>query len=477
MANDDRDAVDLTAETGKKEEEKKEEEEGGKGDGKGKGKKKPSQRESDALVQEETALSEEDQELRDRLETCVSTVVNASGEAAVTVPLRLAALRVIVSELRSATASMTSVPKPLKFLRPHFDGLKKLHGDLAADEAAAAADPDRRALRARLADVLSVLAMTMGKPEERESLKFKLAAFIDHEAAADKAKDAAGADEDKDKDKDKDKDMDDNLGSWGHEYVRSLAGEIGQEYNVRVLAGADPDSDAPFADLLRMVDVIVPFHVSHNAEAEAVDLLIEVQRLPKLLQLGDAIDSGNYGRICLYLVKTADFMSADPDDYAEMLETAYELFRGQGQYFDALRVALRMGTQDEAIPALLRQVNEAGDGAMKRQMCLLLGRHRVCYEIEDGDGACAEDGDGDEEEELNELIGNARLSEQFLKVAQDLDVMEPKTPEDIYKSHLAETGGFSRRRDAGGGQVDSARANLASTFVNAFVNAGFGQDK
>ncbi len=25
--------------------------------------------------------------------------------------------------------------------------------------------------------------------------------------------------------------------------------------------------------------------------------------------------------------------------------------------------------------------------------------------------------------------------------------------------------------------MDSARANLASTFVNAFVNAGYGQDK
>ena len=25
--------------------------------------------------------------------------------------------------------------------------------------------------------------------------------------------------------------------------------------------------------------------------------------------------------------------------------------------------------------------------------------------------------------------------------------------------------------------MDSARANLATTFVNAFVNAGFGQDK
>ncbi|CAN0126587.1 unnamed protein product, partial [Hapterophycus canaliculatus] len=52
-----------------------------------------------------------------------------------------------------------------------------------------------------------------------------------------------------------------------------------------------------------------------------------------------------------------------------------------------------------------------------------------------------------------------------------------QTPEDIYKSHLAESGGVSRRRDGGVQQVDSARANLASTFVNAFVNAGYGQDQ
>lgn len=30
-------------------------------------------------------------------------------------------------------------------------------------------------------------------------------------------------------------------------------------------------------------------------------------------------------------------------------------------------------------------------------------------------------------------------------------------------------------RGSGGGTVDSARQNLAATFVNAFVNAGFGQ--
>lgn len=53
-----------------------------------------------------------------------------------------------------------------------------------------------------------------------------------------------------------------------------------------------------------------------------------------------------------------------------------------------------------------------------------------------------------------------------------LDIMDPKTPEDIYKSHLDNT-----RPTFGPGQVDSARQNLASSFVNGFVNAAFGTDK
>jgi len=307
-------------------------------------------------------------------------------------------------------------------------------------------------LRARLADVLAVLSMTLGKHEDRESLTFKLSGRKDYISLEQQSNEELRSKIP----------SDDNLGSWGHEFVRSLTGEIGQEYNARVLAGADPDQDGPFADLLEMVDVIVPFHVNHNAEAEAVDLLMDVQRLKKLLDL-ESIDERNYRRICNYLVKTSDFQS-DPDDLKEMLETAYEIFLRQKQPLDALRVALRMHTED-VIPDLF---SNCDDTFVKKQMCLLLARHRVNYEVEGED----------DDDEYNELIGNTFLSEQFLKLAQDLDVMDPKTPEDIYKSHLAETGGYSRnRRDGSGANVDSARANLASTFVNAFVNAGFGQDK
>ena len=65
----------------------------------------------------------------------------------------------------------------------------------------------------------------------------------------------------------------------------------------------------------------------------------------------------------------------------------------------------------------------------------------------------------------------------LLIVSATAAAIKIQTPEDIYKSHLAETGGISRRRDGGGQHVDSARVNLASTFVNAFVNAGYGQDQ
>ena len=76
-------------------------------------------------------------------------------------------------------------------------------------------------------------------------------------------------------------------------------------------------------------------------------------------------------------------------------------------------------------------LKECSDPLMRKQMCLLLGRHRVNYEVEESE---IED---DNVELLNELIGNEKLSEQFLKLAQDLDVMDPQTPEDIFSPRRA----------------------------------------
>ncbi|KAL5063726.1 hypothetical protein RYX36_025463 [Vicia faba] len=79
--------------------------------------------------------------------------------------------------------------------------------------------------------------------------------------------------------------------------------------------------------------------------------------------------------------------------------------------------------------------------------------------------------DDEDREVLQDIINNSKLSEGYLTLARDIEVMEPKSPEDIYKAH------FLDGRASAGASVDSARQNLAATFVNAFINAGFGQDK
>jgi 26S proteasome regulatory subunit N1 len=102
---------------------------------------------------------------------------------------------------------------------------------------------------------------------------------------------------------------------------------------------------------------------------------------------------------------------------------------------------------------------------------------------------------GDDEMELPEdllyALTNMGLSTHLRAFGKELGAEEPKTLEDIYKSHLehsrtqyrfhaAKNNDFLTVRDdvpTGVVQtVDSARANLAGTFVNAFVNAGFGND-
>ncbi len=76
----------------------------------------------------------------------------------------------------------------------------------------------------------------------------------------------------------------------------------------------------------------------------------------------------------------------------------------------------------------------------------------------------------DDFDDLNDIMSNSQLNNHFLNLARELDIMEAKTPEDVYKSHLDNV-----RPAFGSGAVDSARQNLASSFVNGFINTGFGK--
>lgn len=358
-------------------------------------------------------LSEEDKILKEGLELAVTRLREDDTS------LHKQALDHLISEIKSSTSSMTSVPKPLKFLRTHYAELKAVYESW----------PLMHSMKRLMADVMSVLGMTMAEQGTRECLRFKLQGTQV------------------------------NISSWGHEYVRSLAGEISEEFNQRMLE-APADDDADVDDLMVLVDDIIPFQMKHNAEAEAVDLLLEVRQLRKLVET-PVVDERNYERVCLYLLRSAGFI-ADPDDLENLFDTAYRIYKAQHKYTDALRVALKVD-RTEYISELFDASSGVTD-AQRMQMALILGRAHSAFALED-------------DEKLNELIGNVNLSERYLEVVRELDLVAPKSPDDIFKmKETAATRGMLGAL-SNNAAVDSARANLASTFVNAFVNAGHCSDK
>jgi len=71
-----------------------------------------------------------------------------------------------------------------------------------------------------------------------------------------------------------------------------------------------------------LVDQVIPEFINHNDEPEAVDLLLEVERLPQLL---DFVNERNYSRVCLYLLSCSPY-AADPEEMKNTLKTTYDIY-------------------------------------------------------------------------------------------------------------------------------------------------------
>ncbi|KAF5209523.1 Proteasome/cyclosome repeat family protein [Clavispora lusitaniae] len=363
-----------------------------------------SQKKKQPVVAEEE-LSEEDQKLKDDLEALVETLNQPDQPE----EDYLTALSTMKNFIKDSTTSMTAVPKPLKFLRPHYSLMTELYEKWSTKGVAVK-------LLLQLADIISVLATTRSDDGKRESLKYRLLA------------------------------SDDTISDWGHEYMRHLALEIGESYQANL--GSDE------AHVARLVDLslhIVPFFLKHNAEADAVDLLLEIENIEKLPQY---LDNSTYARVCLYMVSCVPLL-APPDDTA-FLHTAYSIYLTHNQLTQALTLAIKLDNED-----LIKQVfDSTEDLLVHKQLGFILSQQYNRFKYP-GDN-----------EETQEIISNVKLPEFYAYLVEELNLLEPKVPEDIYKSHLEDS-----RYVYGSGSIDSAKQNLAASFVNAFLNFGYGTDK
>ena len=131
--------------------------------------------------------------------------------------------------------------------------------------------------------------------------------------------------------------------------------------------------------------------------------------------------------------------------------TTYRIYMKQQRYPEALLIAQKINDAE-----LVKEVMGASeDPVVTKQLCLMLGRQRTNFQTDDDD--------------LAQIISYEKLSERFKELARDLDTLEPKHPEQVFKSHLEE-----RKNDA---KIESFKENLALTYCNSFLNAGYGTDK
>ncbi|XP_069695759.1 26S proteasome non-ATPase regulatory subunit 2-like isoform X1 [Periplaneta americana] len=356
-------------------------------------------------------ITEDDKRLQEELNMLVEKLTGPDEQ------LYMPALETLRHLIRTSTTSMTSVPRPLKYLCCHYETLKNVYTNIK--------DSNTRMF---CADVISVLAMSACDSkdvlEQRECLKYCLLGLRT------------------------------DVGDWGHEYVRQLEGEVVEEWAIMPV---EKEGEMK-KQLLPLITNIIAFDMTHNAEIQACDLLMEIDQLNILK---NHMDTTNYSKVCHYLVSCANYVEGP--ERTSILEEVLEYYMQFKEYSRALGLSMQLNNL-KMIETIFK---ECKDMAARKQLSFLVGRQQVPLDFND---------DNEEETEvIKQVMSNAYNNDHFLSLARELDIMEPKTPNEIYKTWLE--GINLRSTFFSDTPVDSARNNLASSFVNAFVNAGFGKDK
>ena len=329
--------------------------------------------------------------------------------------LRINSYNLLKHEITTSTSSMTSIPRPLKFARMHFTELKEFYDKFIPK------NDKENEYKLMLSDLISVILTVINEKDENGK-ELTILSYV-----------LSGTKKD--------------ITSWGQEYIRSLCSDIGQEYNERL------DKDEPTNDLLDLVKIIAPYLIKQHCESDAIDLLIEVDCINDIKEF---INENNYKKICLYLLSITNY-SADTEEYRDTLELVYSIYYNKfHQYIDAMRVAIKIGN----MLYIKQTFHQCEDLTTKKQLAFILAKEGIFLDEEEKTI---------KDNELMEILRNYKQSEYFRILAKNLELLEPKHPEDVFKSHLEDKKSDSKK-------LESYKINMAYSIASGFINAGFGTE-
>ncbi len=331
--------------------------------------------------------------------------------------LRINSYNMIKHEITTSTSTMTSIPRPLKFIRLNFAKIKEFY-----DKFIPSTEKDKN-YKLMLSDLISVILTVVTETDE-EGNELTILQYV-----------LSGTQKD--------------ITSWGIEYIRSLCSDISKEYNNRL------DKDLPTNDLLELAKSFAPYLIKQHCENDAIDLLIEVDAID---EIKNYINENNYKKICLYLLSISNY-SADTEEYRSTLELVYNIYFGKfHQYIDAMRVAIKIGN-----PLYIEQTFlKCEDLTTKKQLAFILACEGIFLNSEHTKMKLDDD--------IMEIMRNYKQSEYYKVLAKTLELLEPKHPEDVFKSHLEDKKSQNTKK------LESYKINMAYSIASSFINAGYGTE-
>eukprot|EP00835_Amoeboradix_gromovi_P001352 NODE_60_length_25605_cov_0.732377.p1 type:complete len:787 gc:universal NODE_60_length_25605_cov_0.732377:21144-23504(+) len=227
-----------------------------------------------------------------------------------------------------------------------------------------------------------------------------------------------------------------SIDEWGHEYVKHLSGNC-----ISYFEDKDELGDLEESKVKAIVNQIVPYFLKNNAEIDAIDLLIEMNDINHLLSfIPDDLNTVN--RIGLYLLKMTTLLP--PPEDVQVLLVLYELYLNHN-----ICMSLIMAIKLRNV-SFIDHCFSVSSPLLQAQLAFILSRDGFYYNPQLSQTVCS-------------ILSNTNLSKYYIEFATNLDLLQIKTPEDVYKQHLE-----SRTTS-----TDSNKHLTSSAIVNGLINIGY----
>ena len=121
-----------------------------------------------------------------------------------------------------------------------------------------------------------------------------------------------------------------------------------------------------------------------------------------------------------------------------------------------MRVAIKIGNS-----LYIKQVfHQCKDLTTQKQLAFILAREGIFLDEEEP---------YIKDKDLMEIMRNYKQCDYFRILGKNLELLEPKHPEDVFKSHLEDKKSDSKK-------LESYKINMAYSIASGFINAGFGTE-